>query len=676
MCSWQPTVQGNFQSARNDIIIGGFLSLVLSERLLLNFMQHPYPSRTAWLMTKNYQHVLAFGFAIHEINKDGTLLPNITLGSKIYDNAFNPQRAVEATVQLLFMGQGDQLIYQGFRKKKLMAVIGGLTSPNSIQMANILNTYKVPQLSYGSFDPVLNDKTQFPSFFHMAPSESPQYEGIVQLLKHFGWNWIGLLISDDDSGETFLQTLLPKLFQNDICIALTQLIPRVKSYKLNSESLATQLGRVASSLWLNKIYVILVYGDGMQNCTGQEKLGSLPGFVYEMGMSGQSYNIYNAVYAVAHALHAMDSLKTKNKATSNQEAENPLKIQPWKMLPRAVCVESCQCGYSRTVQEGKQVCCYRCTKCPKGMISIQIDADGCEKCPEVQYPNKKQDQCIPKIVTYLSYGEALGILLTSFALFFPMITIVVMGVFILHWNTPIVKANNRNITCALLVSLLLCFLCSILFIGLPKKMTCLLRQTVFGIIFSVAISCVLAKTITVVVAFLATKPGNQMRKWVGNKLAASVIILCSLIQTVICAVWLATSPPFPELDMHSHISQITVQCNEGSEIMLYIVLSYMGLLAIICFTVAFLARKLPDTFNEAKLITFSMLVFCSVWVSFIPTYLSTKGKYMVAVEIFSILASSAGLLGCIFLPKCYIILLRSNLNTRHHLVRKTNVLAV
>ncbi|XP_034958615.2 vomeronasal type-2 receptor 26-like [Zootoca vivipara] len=480
-------------------------------------------------------------------------------------------------------------------------------------------------------------------------------------------------------------------------------------------------------------------------CSGEEKLEGLPASVFEMSMTGHSYSVFTAAFAVAHALQAMHSTRYKGRMVvdggvklqnqelwklnyfvksisfnnsgggkvsfnQNGELESGFDIINWVTFPNqsfwrvkvgkidpmapqeeafsiseeaivwpsrfnqaqplSLCNANCPLGYQKTKKEGKPFCCYDCIACPEGKISNQTDMDECFRCPQDHYPNVEKDSCIPKDISFLSYGEPLGISLACFALSFSFITGLVLWIFIRHRDTPIVKANNRNLSYTLLISLLLAFLCALLFIGQPEKVTCLLRQTAFGIIFSVAVSCVLAKTIIVVLAFMVTKPGSSMRKWVGKQQATSIVLSCSLIQTALCTVWLATSPPFPALDMHSMKNEIILQCNEGSVTMFYCVLGFMGLLAIVSFSVAFLARKLPDSFNEAKFITFSMLVFCSVWLSFVPTYLSTKGKYMVAVEIFSILVSSAGLLGCIFSPKCYIIVVKPELNSKEQLRRK------
>ncbi|XP_067316859.1 vomeronasal type-2 receptor 26-like [Anolis sagrei] len=352
------------------------------------------------------------------------------------------------------------------------------------------------------------------------------------------------------------------------------------------------------------------------------------------------------------------------------QMDNMLGIYKLPQPPSSVCSHKCLPGFQKMPLKDKPKCCFRCIECPKGTISNQSDMDLCMKCKEDFYPNKERKKCIPKHIIFLSYAEPLGIASASLALYFSFLSALVLGIFIKHRDSPIVKANNRHLSYILLSSLILCFLCSLLFIGRPRKMTCVLRQTAFGILFSVSLATVLAKTITVILAFKATKPGSGAQKWLRPKFSYLFVTVCFLIQAVICMVWLGTSPPVPGADLYSEPGHIILECNEGSPIAFYSILGYLGVLALVSFIVAFLARKLPDVFNEAKFITFSMLVFCVVWLSFIPAYLSTKGKYIMAVEIFSILASSAGLLGCIFLPKCYVILRHLDKNQKMHITSK------
>ncbi|OCT90668.1 hypothetical protein XELAEV_18019285mg [Xenopus laevis] len=386
------------------------------------------------------------------------------------------------------------------------------------------------------------------------------------------------------------------------------------------------------------------------------------------------YDIVNWQVSVKGALEPVTigsyDLSAPNGRTLSMDSAGIIWTNNETQVPLSTCSPRCPLGFRKVIIPGKPLCCYNCAHCPQGYISNQTDAVECHSCSWNMWPNQQQDRCLLRTTEFLSYEEPLGYSLAAIGILSSLIPLNILGVFIHYKQTPIVRANNYSLSCLLLFSLSLCFLCSLGFIGYPQPTQCLLRQVAFGMVFALCISSVLAKTITVVIAFNATKPSSRLRKWTGVKTSYSVIGFCTFLQLVVCVLWLSLSAPFQELDTDTKPGVIIVNCNERSPSAFWCMLGYLGFLAFISFIVAFLARRLPDSFNEAKFITFSMLAFLSVWVSFIPAYLSAQGMYTVAMEVFAILTSSWAVVGCIFVPKCYIVLFRPNMNSRENLMGK------
>ncbi|KAM4771127.1 vomeronasal type-2 receptor 1-like [Rhinophrynus dorsalis] len=339
---------------------------------------------------------------------------------------------------------------------------------------------------------------------------------------------------------------------------------------------------------------------------------------------------------------------------------------PDSMPPRSVCSDSCVPGTRKGIRQGEPVCCFDCIPCADGEITNETDARECITCPADFWSNAYRNECVLKEVEFLATDEALGITLIFLAVFGSSLVIVFTIIYVMYRETALVKANNRSLSFVIQVSLVCTFMTSILFVGKPEEWSCMARQITLALGFSLCLSCILGKTIVLLLSKRAAKSkiADKRSRVVMKPLYQIIVAIIGLtVEVGICTAYLIVKPPWVYKNMESQNVKIILECDEGSIEFLCSMFGFDVFLAILCFITAFVARKLPDNFNEAKFITFGMLVFFIVWISFVPAYLSTRGKFKVAVEIFAILASSFGLLGCIFVPKGYIILLKPERNT-------------
>uniref|UniRef100_A0A8C9T177 G-protein coupled receptors family 3 profile domain-containing protein n=1 Tax=Scleropages formosus TaxID=113540 RepID=A0A8C9T177_SCLFO len=499
------------------------------------------------------------------------------------------------------------------------------------------------------------------------------------------------------------------------------IIPGLRTFLMDLSLAQASASPILQEFWESAFRCRLAsgpVGPGAQVCNGSESLQQLQNAYTDTSQLRITNMVYKAVYAVAHGLHSLvctimihirkvNFTLNGNRVSfdANGDPVATYELVNWQLsehgqvefvnvgyydasapegklltmtrnitwtggqsqVPKSVCSESCPPGTRKAVQRGKPVCCYDCCISDQWKPCYFCSADSldCVRCPSDAWPNPQGDACIPKPIEFLSFSEYLGIILAASSVVGACLAIAIAAVFYLHKDTPIVRANNSELSFLLLFSLTLCFLCSLTFIGRPSQWSCMLRHTVFGVTFVLCISCVLGKTIVVLMAFRATLPGSNVMKWFGPPQQRLSVLAFTLIQVLICVLWLTLSPPFPNKNMKYYKDKVILECDVGSAVGFWAVLGYIGLLSLMCFVLAFLARKLPDNFNEAKFITFSMLIFCAVWITFIPAYVSSPGKFTVAVEIFAIISSSCGLVMCIFAPKCFIILFEPEKNTKN-----------
>ncbi|KAE8295206.1 Extracellular calcium-sensing receptor [Larimichthys crocea] len=419
---------------------------------------------------RGFQFAQAMLFAIEEINNNTDLLPGISLGYKIYDACASIARGVRVALAL---ANGNELLSASneapcTRPAQVHAIMGETSSSPCMAIATVIGPFNIPMISHFATCACLSDKTKYPSFLRTIPSDYYQSRALAQYRQT-------PIVRANNSELSFLL-----LFSLTLCFlcSLTFIAEELVCKQIGDPE-NPQIYRDGDIMvggifsfhlqWKNRQDAYIHKPLPLQCTKGFQYTQAMRFAIEEINNNTDllpgitlGYKIYDACTSIARGMRVALSLANGNEdvsAPSKEPCTRPAQVQ-------AIMGEtfSSPCMAIATVI---------------GPFSIPlVPVSVCsEMCPPGTHKvlQKGKPVCCYDCVRYR--------------------------------QTPIVRANNSELSFLLLFSLTLCFLCSLTFIGRPSEWSCMLRHTAFGITFVLCISCVLGKTIVVLMAFRATLPG-------------------------------------------------------------------------------------------------------------------------------------------------------------------------
>ncbi|XP_061129169.1 taste receptor type 1 member 1 [Syngnathus typhle] len=743
------------------------------------------------LSVSSYRRFQLMRFTVEQINNSTQLLPNVSLGYKIFDHC---------SVSDNFPGILDLISNKGLIRpwseerlhvsaaSKVVGVVGPFTSTDTLTTAPLFMMDLIPLVSYGAGSSAFSEKAKYSSFLRTVHSNQASIKMIVAIMNHFHWEWVAFLNSNDAYGNDGLALFRKMIKDTDICLAFAMDLKHNSNYsemfhhieeqriktivvfapKLLAETLvesAVQLG-VTNKVWLAIDTWSL--SEKLPKIKGIQKIGTvlgvsqpvvkIPGFT-EFLLASQSqgpcdnaeelqfcnqicncstlsaqdiisvdpsysFSVYSAVYAIAHALHnvlkcdtyrclgnisvfphtVLVELKKSNFTLLNQRVQfdehgdpnfgsysivfwnksggieeigvygfssslsfaiNDSRIHwhgEWE-VPTSQCSHKCPVGFAKK-PDGIHKCCFTCEECPNGTyINSTEDAYTCLECKETEWSPEASTSCTLRKVEYVLFEDSTAILILAGTLLLLCLGVAMCVIFALNYNTPVVRSAGGHMCFLILGCLSLSSLSIVFFFGKPSVFSCVLRFMPFLLLFSMCLACFVVRAFQIVCVFkMAAKFPKLYSWWVKYHGQWLVVIGTFLMQCVLNSVsfWISTPKPYNETtwspDKIILSCEISAKAATGPTVML------MSLCAL-CFIFSYMGKDLPKNYNEAKAITFCLLLLILTWIVFVTISLLYRGKFVQSLNALAVLSSLYSFFLWYFLPKCYIIIFQPHKNT-------------
>ncbi|XP_070825154.1 taste receptor type 1 member 1-like [Chaetodon trifascialis] len=440
-----------------------------------------------------------------------------------------------------------------------------------------------------------------------------------------------------------------------------------------------------------------------------------------------SFAVYSAVYAIAHALHntlqcgagrcngnitvyphmVLAELKKSNFTLLNRRTEfnengdprygsisivfwnhrgdaeevgfykfypwvnffiNTTKIQWYTKgeVPTSLCSPECPVGHAKK-QNGIHKCCFNCEICRNGTyINSTEDPYRCIHCKETEWSTEGSTSCKLRVVEYIPFTDSGAVLIMVGAWALVGLTLATSILLAINYNTPVVRSAGGPMCFLILGCLCLSSISVFFHFDKPTLSFCILRFLPFLSFYTVCLACFVVRSFQIVCIFkVAAKFPKLHNWWMKYHLQWLVITVAFLIQALLLVISYSLSPPVPHNETIWYPDKIILGCDVN-------LLAYSGSvvlllsLCFLCFIFSYMGKDLPKNYNEAKAITFCLLLLILTWIIFATVYMLYRGKYIQTLNALAVLSSLYSFLLWYFLPKCYIMIFQPHKNTKQY----------
>uniref|UniRef100_A0A8C7CH06 Glutamate metabotropic receptor 4 n=1 Tax=Oncorhynchus kisutch TaxID=8019 RepID=A0A8C7CH06_ONCKI len=297
-----------------------------------------------------------------------------------------------------------------------------------------------------------------------------------------------------------------------------------------------------------------------------------------------------------------------------------------RQIPYSICSHPCQAGERKKIVKGIP-CCWHCERC--NGYQYQSDTYSCKMCRFDLRPNENHTACRPIPIVKLEWSSPWAIIPVLISVAGIMATLFVVVTFIRYNDTPIVKASGRELSYVLLTGIFMCYATTFLMISAPDVGICSLRRIFLGLGMSISYAALLTKTNRIYRIFEQGSMSVSAPRFISPASQLVITFSLTLVQLLGVCIWFGVDPSQAIIDYEDQrtanpdMARGVLKC-DISDLSLICLLGYSMLLMVTCTVYAIKTRGVPETFNEAKPIGFTMYTTCIVWLAFIPIFFGTS----------------------------------------------------